>query len=160
MAENNNQNNGPINRFSKKQWVGVGIAILVVITLALLLRGRTNAPTVSDSESTSAQQPPAAEVAPKPATTVSYDQMLSIYKNRIVTVANNCAVTPEDQKLSMGTMLLINNTSDKTQVVGFGSDNYTISSKHYRTIKLVKDGRFIISCDGKPTHSAVTVVLK
>ncbi len=158
MAENNNQNNGSTGRFSKKQWIGVGIALVVVILLALLLRGRTNAPTVS--EDTPIEQAPVTETTKTKPSAVSYEQMLSIYKNRMVTVANNCVVTPEEQKLDLNTMLLINNASDTTKVIGFGSDSYTVSPKHYRTIKLVKDGRFILSCDGKPTHSAVTVLLK
>lgn len=157
MPDNNNQNNQTTSRFSKKQWIGAGIAVLVVIILGLVLRGKTNAPAAPETPSADQST---VETATKTAPAVSYQQMLSIYKNRMVTVANNCVVTPEDQKLDMNTMLLVNNASNSTQVIGFGSDTYTVSPKHYRTIKLVKDGRFIISCDGKPTHSAVTVLLK
>ena len=157
MPDNNNQNNQTTSRFSKKQWIGAGIAVLVVIILGLVLRGKTNAPAAPETPSADQSTE---ETATKTAPAVSYQQMLSIYKNRMVTVANNCVVTPEDQKLDMNTMLLVNNASNSTQVIGFGSDTYTVSPKHYRTIKLVKDGRFIISCDGKPTHSAVTVLLK
>jgi hypothetical protein len=59
-------------------------------------------------------------------------------------------------------MLLLANTSDTTKTIGFAGKTYTISSLHYRTVKLDADARgarYLITCDGKPTQSAVTVEL-
>ncbi len=160
MAENNNQTT---SRFSRKQWIGAVVAVVVVIAIALFASKPTSAPTAPETViPAGGETSGSSDTADDSKNTLSFAQMQKIYMGRTVTISNSCKVSPEEQKQKKGTMVLLSNASDTTKTIGFAGETYTISPLHYRTVKLEADARgarYLVTCDGIPTQSAVTVEL-
>lgn len=90
--------------------------------------------------------------------TLSRAEALAAYTGKMITVGEDCAVTPKDQTQPKGTTILVDNNGKTSHTIMVGPKSYTVSGQHYTLSWLnVTPGTLMVSCDGKDTGARITV---
>jgi hypothetical protein len=132
--------------------------VLVLLLLIPHLKRATPAPAVDTTTENAASTDAATGGARGAATTLSRTDALATYQGKMITIADDCTVTPDTQTQAAGTTILINNNGTARHTVMIGSKSYTVSGLHYTLSWLnMGTGDLAISCDGKDTGAKITL---
>ena len=132
------------------------IAIVVVVGISLMTRyaRMPKAPKVAEEKAAPATEEVVAPVEDK---AVAFATVMSAYKDRVVTLADDCSATPAKLSVKAGEGIMIFNNASKERSVTIGDMSYIIGAKKYRTAVLKTAAVLPLSCDAVTSAAEVTV---
>lgn len=154
---------------NKRNIVIVIIVIALIVVVAVAASKRTmvsnNQTTIPGTKTTVTGNPKgtsASGTSPTtPSTTLSYKDALAAYQGKSVRVTNDCSPEPLAFTFVMQkgqTIMIANDSTDKTHTVKFDGATYSIAPQHYKAVALPLAGSVSSTCD--PKTGTTTVVLK
>lgn len=167
---NNNQKPAAMPaKQSKNNLIISGAVIVVVLALLLVVPHLKKSSSATDTSDTKTEQTATATDTKTSinngsgsvrgaTTTQSLAEAVASYQGKMITIGENCSVTPDTQTQTSGTTILINNETTSRHHITVGPKSYTVSGLHYTLSWLnLQPGTLMITCDGKDTKSTITV---
>jgi hypothetical protein len=153
---------------SKKNLIISGAVIIVVLALLLVVPQIKKSAPASESNGDAKTEENAGDIegastsSPRKTNSRSGAQSradaLATYEGKLITVSDDCEVAPETQDQTVGTTILIDNSTTSAHRVTVGTKAYTVSGLHYTLSWLnMQPGTLMITCDGKDTGSTITI---
>jgi len=150
-----------------KTWTAIIVVLVIIAGIWWLNGGSSNLalfPDASTSPTAEATKTPAVakKGTPVPVATsnLSYSQLVAQYGANRIQFNQDCQASPSSMVLKTGTSILLDNRSNKTQVVSLNGSSYTLVAYGYRVVTLSSSSlpkTIGVTCNGQVNTGTINL---